>query len=161
MNYIEHSSILPGWVVVAGGVAAVLFLGFGIIFTKRADREKTPRAKSTWNLIGISMIIPMAGSLVAAAGGGSPDRALLREQLSDEVHSAYGIDLTEVEARALDYPLEKPASDFEAFGSFERMLPDGDGGYELNRVFLIWEDGKMKLAKSTDGESFTPLKADR
>lgn len=76
------------------------------------------------------------------------------------IAETYGIELDGDQIQELEYPRDKPVENFRAYGSIEQMLPDGDGGYELNRIFLIWEDGQMKLASSTDGESFAPLKTE-
>ena len=113
----------------------------------------------------VSPVYALGGAMIVFAGGvflimAEPTKTptVQDRAAAEAIEEDYGIELTDEELMALDYPREKPTADFEAFGSFEQMLPADDGGYELNRVFLIWDDGEMKLAKSTDGESFSELK---
>lgn len=75
------------------------------------------------------------------------------------VEREYGLKLTESQASALDYPEEAPKNDFRVYGSFsDRKQTEGtDFGFQSRTVYLVWSKGKLGLAESTDGESFTPI----
>lgn len=77
-------------------------------------------------------------------------------EVGDQISEAYGLELSRDELGDLDYPTEKPDTDFEVFGSVAMDEPEEDG-FLRTEVFLIWRDGEMALAGSPDGETFTEL----
>lgn len=85
---------------------------------------------------------------------------LRTDQLSavqKQINNSYGIDLTAKELRALSYPEDEPSQESESFGSFLLRIPESSGrGFTNQKVTLVWVDGKMVLAESTNGEDFTP-----
>lgn len=84
-----------------------------------------------------------------------------RIQAAETLNEAYGTDITESELkdyRGLFYPKERPDSDFEVFGFVERDVEKPGNGFERQTIYLIWQDEKLQLAQSADGETFTVLK---
>lgn len=81
-----------------------------------------------------------------------------KARIISSVQKTYGVELSDDERMALQYPSEKPKGDYEVFGSFETVKPSAEG-FLKKVTYLIWQDEKMILAESTDGENFEPLEA--
>ena len=80
-------------------------------------------------------------------------------EIQREIQKTYGLEITRNQAQSLNYPNAKPSEDFKVFGSFiDRKQTEGTQ-FEQRTIYLVWADGKFGLSQSSDGESFTPLKA--
>jgi len=88
---------------------------------------------------------------------------LRRDQLKAvhaQIEDHYGIDLEKGELAALHYPKSKPRGNFKGYGSFEQTVAAESGeGFVQRKIVLAWQNGKMVLGQSTNGENFAPLKA--
>lgn len=82
--------------------------------------------------------------------------AVARHDAVVESLDSYGLDLSKEERTALDYPDDRPDTDFEVFGSFTRQGPTTEG-FSRETVYLIWKDDLLHLAASPDGERFAVL----
>jgi len=80
-------------------------------------------------------------------------------EIQESVQKTYGLKITRGQAQALKYPGAKPTKDFEIFGSFKDRKQVEGTQFEQRTIYLVWADGKFGLSQSSDGESFTPLKA--
>lgn len=84
----------------------------------------------------------------------------VRAEIAETLNSLYGTDLTVGELSyygGLEYPDERPETDFEVFGSVERDAEKAGGGFERQTIYLIWQDDELRLAESADGEVFDVL----
>lgn len=84
-----------------------------------------------------------------------------RAEIAETLNSLYGTDLTVGEVSSyggLEYPTTEPDTEFEVFGSVERDVEKPSNGFERQTIYLIWQDEKLQLAQSADGETFTVLK---
>lgn len=156
MQYIETHTLLPGWTSVLGLVGMAFFFLLSLFFIIRSERHRSRRDSG----IAYLLLLPMIVSGIFAAVAGLEDFSERRETLRQEISDQYGIELTTDEIFDLSYPSEEPTADFEAFGSFDKVLRV-DGELLKREVYLIWEDGKFFLAESATGEEFTELEAKR
>lgn len=74
----------------------------------------------------------------------------------DEADEMYGVELSDEDFEALEFPAEKPKDDFVVYGTFSETEKSGDG-YDRHDITLIWDGGELLLASSVDGEQFTEL----
>lgn len=75
--------------------------------------------------------------------------------VKEAISETYGLDLSEAQVRALSYPGTEPETASAVFGSTE-VVEGMDGILEAEEVYLVWEDGLMKLA-TKEGNRYTPL----
>lgn len=113
---------------------------------------------------GLSLGAFLAAAVIGIAGFGtaliqlSNDEIVREKRVIQEIEEDYGLELKVDQLRELDYPEERSEESFEAYGSTEIVeQAEASGEYTGTKVYLIWEDGKLILAKSTDGESFEAL----
>lgn len=148
MNFVEVGPTNPISIFMIL-VSAALAVG-GLIIGLKGERAWT---------VGLAVVMFIAGLLGFALGMASLSGTPLYAQqvkVGDQIEKAYGLELSRDELEDLDYPTEKPDTDFEVFGSFSIDEPEDDG-FLRTEVFLIWRDGEMALAGSPDGETFTEL----
>jgi len=75
-----------------------------------------------------------------------------------QIEERYDLKLSDEQMKNLAYPESKPKDDFEIFGSFVDTTPNESGdGFVQRKLVLAWQNGKMILGQSTDGESFKQL----
>lgn len=72
----------------------------------------------------------------------------------DQIKTTYGEDYKSI--GVYGYPKVKPTEDFRVFGSSTTDEPTASG-FERTETFLVWKDGEMILATSSDGEVFDEL----
>lgn len=104
------------------------------------------------------------GVTIVAAGLGAVSiyffyddpKAVARYEAVTENLDSYGLDLSQEEREALEYPRDRPDEDFAVFGSFTREGPTAEG-FSRETVYLIWKDDLLHLASSPDGEQFAVL----
>lgn len=79
-----------------------------------------------------------------------------KASIIDEAEDVYGVELSDEDFEALEFPTEKPKDDFVVYGTISETEKSGDG-FERHDITLIWSDGELLLAGSVDGEEFTEL----
>jgi hypothetical protein len=82
-------------------------------------------------------------------------------ELKLAVEESYGISLSDDDVHWLEYPDSKPTESLKEFG-YKRdvLIPKGDS-FEKQRITLLWSDGKMLLAQTSDDGKLTPLELKR
>ena len=137
------------WVMVAGlGLGILGFLGM-----------YTRWFKTTVVTLIAAALAVLGGATTAIVGTveNKDISAAVRTERIAAVHDGYGLALTNDEYWELDFPDEEPKADFEVFGSMQRDAEKPGGGFERQTVYLIWQDGELRLAESADGEVFDVL----
>lgn len=149
MNYIPLLATAPllGWIAL--GVTLAISATLAVL---------TLKEKVDFGWFPTAVLILIVGGAFGAVMV-APNSSNQLTEVGKVIEANYGLELDEAQLNALKYPVEEPTVDSRTYGAIDHMLPGEDGSYELNRIFLIWKDGEMKLAKSTDGESFSELKA--
>ncbi len=156
MNYVAFNSTL-----IYGGVLAAVILalvGIGLIATRRDKSESVNSIQSNLKMMG-SLLLGIAVVAVSTTIATDSFHSAVRAEVKD----TYGLELSDEEIAALEYPGAKPREDFAVFGSFAQNQRGeaGSGSLSQREIYLTWDDGEMHLAESTDGENFTPLAAAR
>lgn len=140
-------------------LCVVGIVGGGTLVSMKNDEETSKEVARRWAWPGrVALAIGLISGALMAYQYFSNQFAWKAhyEAVWAEVEETYGLDLTDDEKRALDFPSEKPEEDFETFGSFTREGPTASG-FSRETVYLIWKDGLLHLAESADGEQFTTL----
>lgn len=83
------------------------------------------------------------------------------DNIRSEIDESYGIGVSDEELASLAYPESKPTTKFQSFGSFEQTTKESDGNFVKRELTLLWDDGRMILAQSKNGENFEPLELKR
>lgn len=78
-------------------------------------------------------------------------------KVAAQVSEKYGFELSGENLDTLDYPKEAPTSDFDVYGSFDRNSRT-ENGFTSIETHLVWRDGEMVLAESSNGETFTEIR---
>lgn len=94
--------------------------------------------------------------LVFAVALAMPSKQGQLQKVGEQIQSKYGLELDREELAKLDYPTEKPATDFRAFGSIHQIAPTADG-LAKREVALIWENDEFYLAESLDEDNFQEI----
>ncbi len=152
MDFIGLSPFFPIWV----GFLGLALFSAGIVALVLLSKKDKQGTKPWQAFVSLGIVVILGEAL--AIGGLAPGGLTQHAQLREEIKRSYGIELTSKEDSALRYPTTRPESDFQSYGSFERMLKV-DGTLIKREIYLIWEDGKFYLAQSANGEEFTPLEA--
>lgn len=129
-----------------GGVPLLGFLQDGAKGTKRKLLEV---------VMGVTILTAGLGAVSIYFFYDDP-KAVARHEAVVESLDSYGLDLSKEERMALEYPRDRPKSDFEVFGSFTREGPTAEG-FSRETVYLIWKGDLLHLAASPDGEQFAVL----
>jgi len=163
MNYIERVGTNEGLVYSMVALAIVGAVGAGIFITLLVRRTKEDASGSAGPFAGVffSFAALLAGLLVSISAAGPESMEARGEQLhhfQKEAEKTYGITIRESQVHQLKYPRDKPRAGTQSFGSFKQTAVVGDGKFLRRELTLVWVDGKMVLAESTNGEDFTPLK---
>ena len=120
-------------------IAAVILIVVGFITMDSASRQAAAGHDAP-GLKAIAVVTLTAGlmalvlALASLSSSDSP-KADRSEQVIEQISDTYGIDITEEQFDALEYPDEKP-SGFETFGT---IAVDGSG------IRLVWSEGHMVL----------------
>jgi len=140
-------------------IVAVLFgIVLAVLGRLRPAAESSIRASVLPNLTAVAGALGFLGIIACIFGFGLYGAIEREKQFSKQIEATYGLDLDQEQIRELGYPVERPEADFKAFGSVELVEQAGaQGEYTGTKVYLIWEDGKMILAETTDGESFEAI----
>lgn len=139
-------------VTFAGLAIGVAGLAISMLSTRR--RPKLLRG------LGIMAVLTWAVGLVMTVTMGLAENqaeTAMMEKRKAEVVNVYGLKLTDSEYEKLRFPETEPEEKFAVFGSITQDAEKPGGGFERQTVFLIWQFGKLQLAQSADGETFTVL----
>lgn len=113
------------------------------------------------NIFGLiaGLLVMVGGSILVFNMFPSEDASPVDTAASKQIYDTYGLKLTNSEMEGLQYPQLKtsPTEDFEVYGSISQIAKTDGDGYSKRDLYLIWDDGKMILAESENGEKFTPL----
>lgn len=162
MNYIERVGVNIPLGLGFFGLAAVALIALVVFIL-----VETRRTKGDWSGRGYAvffiLLFILAGSAVTGTALTSPAAYAAHDNqeaaVKEQVKETYGVTLRDDQLAKLKYPEDRPEGGTQSFGSFEQTSMVGDGKFLKREVTLVWVDGKMVLAESTNGEDFTPLKA--
>ena len=121
-------------------------LGSIVAFTLAARSDK-------YSLLMVGGVVCALAALCAFLGQMQSFDDRRADAVAAEVADAYGVSLTYNEAMDLEYPKAEPEGDFKVYGSTETRLRT-EKGYTTEEVSLIWDQNRLVLASSTDGENF-------
>jgi len=139
-------------------VAVLLGIVLSVLWRLRPAAGSSVRASVLPTLTALAGMVGFLGMFATVFGFGLYGAVEREKQFSEQVEATYGLDLDQERIGELGYPEERPEADFKTFGSAEIVeQSDTQGEYTGTKVYLIWEDGKMILAKTTDGESFEAI----
>lgn len=145
MDFIQRTGVEAPLIV---GLIAVFCMILGLAVglrdmdTSRSERSRKLAKRWGLSIMGASLTVAVVSMTIAQ---GYSDE--WQGEFNTEVRDAYGIELTNNEIRAIEYPESEPTSDFEVFGSFDR---DGED------VHLVWTGGQLELG-SLNADAFEPL----
>lgn len=168
MNFIPAATIpLPlilsfAAVMVLGVLLSAIYGSNGVrgngVRASSLKTVETLRADRLEALGSVLMAVGFAGGLLSALIGNLVSAENREERFEAELRETYGIELSDDQLAELQYPKVRPTVDFKPFGSVELVEQAGNSNeYTGTKVYLIWEDGKMILAETTDGESFEAI----
>lgn len=167
MDYIaiDYSLVIPFLTV--GGLLILLGLLISRVATvrdRRAESLGKPQTNESLFFLGIAIsvlsflaTVALSVGLNAAVGGAASANQL--KAFSEEIEATYGVELSYEQIQDLKYPRHMPEADFKSFGSTEIVQRGAGDGYIGTKTYLIWDENKMVLASSKDGENFEPLEA--
>lgn len=145
MDFVQRAGVeAPVIVAFIAVVCMILGLAVGLRDMDTSRSERSRRLSRRWGLSIMGVSLTAAVVSMSVAQGYSDE---WQGEFDTEVREAYGIELTNNEIRAIDYPEAEPATDFEVFGSFER---DGED------VHLVWTGSQLELG-SLNADAFEPL----
>lgn len=145
MDFVQRAGVeAPVIVAFLAVVCMILGLAVGLRDLDTSRSERSRKSAKRWGLSIMGASFTVAAVSMSIAQGYSDE---WQGKFDTEVREAYGIELTNNEVRAIDYPESEPTSDFEVFGSFER---DGED------VHLVWTGGQLELGSLSAG-AFQPL----
>jgi len=159
MDFIDTSSSTVGLTLLslAGIVVSVAVLLFCANGLDKLGAE--PSAKRNYLFLGMSLSFAMGViSFVSAINFWFVEpihNRIVAAQTA--IEESYDLKLSTDEVEALEYPSERPTSDFESFGSIDKTTLADDDSILKREISLVWKDGKMILAQSKNGEDFEPL----
>lgn len=136
-------------------ISAAIFVVVAIALVAVSKRAYSAnRELSAWVFVGASLLcmaLPTV-SIVQTISAYCEHEAAVGAEIKD----SYGLELTKYEVRALNHPNEQPEEDFRVYGSFERNEPTPEG-FKSIMTHLIWKDGKLMLAESSNGETYREI----
>lgn len=130
-------------------ILALLFLAYGEVRVDDVKEFFDVKRPLTWAILPVMVFVGLSAGFVAAS---FDHRAAVERQ----IQGTYGDEYSAESIEELRYPRQRPEGDFEVFGSTHRNVKT-DEGFTRMEVFLVWQDGKLMLAQSTDGENFEPV----
>ena len=161
MDYLAPEAADNAFAAVLGFSSLAVFIA-GLIVAILGIRGKIPDRPQFL----IPTVVLMSASIVGLGVGAIIPIAAKQEALEarngkviDAIEEDYGIELTDDEFYALDYPSSKPQGDFELFGSTEKTVQIEGTRFSQRDIYLVWADGGFGLSQSEDGENFEPLKS--
>jgi len=142
------------WVAIVVLVAALATL----IFVNRTNPKRPYERQSVLSII----LSAISGVLITASGAsalafGLPDAQLQQFHFGEQVESRYGVTLDLEQAKALKYPWRKPEGGLQTYGTTTLETKVEGDLYRKQKVHLISEDGKFKLAHYEEDRGFEEL----
>lgn len=162
MNYIERVGVnVPlGQIFFGLAVFALVAMVVFILVENRRTKGEWP-GKSF--IVFLALLVTLAGGVTTwiALAASTTSMAYGNQQraFQEQAEQTYGITLRDEQFENLKYPVDRPKGGTQSFGSFDQTSVVGDGKFLKRELTLVWTNGKMVLAESTNGEDFTPLKA--
>ncbi|SDH39981.1 hypothetical protein [Microbacterium sp. 77mftsu3.1] len=148
----HHAAGVP--FAIAAGVAFASMLIAGAIW---ARREK-PAAAPVFFLLVITTVALCLGAPIAVGNSQKVEDAAVSARFSSYVSSIedrYGLDLSDVEVRGLEFPDAKPAEE-KPFGTIT-LRDVSNGQLTTSDVTLIWNGTGYALVSNGDDGSWTEL----
>jgi len=162
MNYIERVGVNVPLGLGFFGLAAVALIALVVVFLVENRRTKGDWSGKSFAvfcvLLGVTACSVVTGSILTASTTNIA-RDSQKEALKEQVKETYGLTLRDDQLAKLKYPGDRPQGGTQSFGAFEQTSMVGDGKFLKREITLVWVDGKMVLAESTNGEDFTPLES--
>lgn len=137
------------WVMVTG-------LGLGVLGYMGMYTRWFKTTVATLIAAALAVVVGITTTIVGTVEQNDISAAVRAERVA-AVKDEYGLALTNDEYWELGFPDTEPETDFEVFGSMQRDAEKPSGGFERQTVYLIWQDGELRLAESADGEVFDVL----
>jgi len=139
----------------AAGGAVLLAFGISHIFRKKNNLDVT----FVFIAVVLSIFLIGGPTLMLVGGAESSTGALerQREAVRAEIQESYGLELTEAEMAKLKYPEAEPESNFEAFGSIDKVTKAGDEKLLERKLYLVWDEDSFGIFQSENGQDFVPL----
>ena len=160
MNYIERVGVNVPLGQIFFGLTAIALVAL-VVFLLVENK----RSKGDWSgwifllfcclLIGTATSFILTGSTTLMAYGNQ------QKAFHEQAEKTYGITIRDEQVEALNYPKDRPQGGTQSYGSFKQTSVGSDGKFVRRELTLVWTNGKMVLAESTNGEDFTPLKTRR
>lgn len=141
----------PNWLLVILLVILIVLAiaGCGVIIGK--TKPKLIPVLSIGVLIGVIAISGGFAIKVASADPKIEQIDLVTAQIKD----VYGKEISPIQVwQTLSYPSNAPSEDFRVYGYVVEDIESPDG-FVRSKTYLLWKEGKMVLATSTDGENFS------
>lgn len=144
--------------VVATGVAFALALIAGVIWARREDKAGARAAALVFFSLLVTTIALSLGAPIASDISSTNERSAVSARLSSyasSIEDRYGLDLSDIEVRDLEFPDAKPTEE-KPFGTV--TLRDVSGGQlTTTDVTLIWDGTGYALVSNGDDGSWTEL----
>jgi len=158
MNYIPRGPLAIGQMVLAIIVSLVGFSIFLVSLGVAVLHSVSLPLYASGLLVMLSTLgfVIFTVAVSCADPAATPHRERY-EAFVAEVRDRYGIELDLEEFNSLKYPLSLPTSDFEVFGSIVRNEQLQGSSFLKRSIYLVWNEGKLDLSQSSDGETFVPL----
>lgn len=140
------------WIAI---VVFVLVVAGVIVLNVQVDRRKTRSA--------VPPLLTYVGSVIAALcvifgiNMGIPDSSTQRSEFKEQVEDRYGVALSYDQIRNLEYPGGRPDGELQTYGATTVEAKVEGNLYRKQKVQLISEDGRLRLATYKDGKGFEEL----
>jgi len=140
------------WVaIVVFVLAAAGSVAVNLVAEKRRSRSALPDVISALGavLTGFSVIFAIAM--------GAPSHSTQLPPFREQVQERYGLELTPEQFNVLEYPANSPKKGLQTYGATVVEEKVEGNLYRKQKVQLISEDGKLKLAHYEEGKGFEEL----
>jgi len=142
------------WVAIVVLVAALTTL----VLANRPNPKRRFERQSITSIV----LSAISGVLITASGAsalafGLPDAQLQQLRFGEQVQARYGVALNLEQAKALKYPWKKPDRGLQTYGTTTLETKVQGDLYRKQKVQLISEDGKFKLAHYEEDKGFEEL----
>lgn len=121
----------------------------GASYFIRSRRNKTYSGTATVITGTLFVLIAASGTLYQMIALDYERNDAITAELSDK----YGVSVPSQGIFDLDYPESNPTVDFKVYGNTETKIRT-DEGYSTKVISLIWDEDRLVLASSPDGQNF-------
>lgn len=140
------------WIAIA---VFVLVTAGVIVLNIQAEKRRTHSAIPAV-LSGLGSVL-IAFSAVFAINMGIPSSSTQRPVLKEQVEDRYGLTLTDEQITELKYPDGRPDGELQTYGTTTVEKKVEGNLYRKQKIQLISENGKLKLAHYENGKGFEEL----